>query len=452
MSLDNPIRHPDTRSPEVMTRRGWWLVVLNLLLPGSAQVLAGNRRLGRFGLVCTLTLIGLLVVGLLVFLLWPTVIYTIFTNTILLTLVQIVLVFYAVLWVVLTLDMLRLVKLVRVKPSARGWVPAVTIVALVAFVGGAGYAAVIAGSTRSLVADVFADGASVEPIDGVYSFLLMGGDAGEDREGLRPDSLTVVTVDAETGRATMIGLTREMLWVPFPEDSPMHALYPDGYGGDAGCGVDLCKLNSIYTEVDVYHPDLYPDAEAHGSTSAIEAMKDAAEGITGIPIQFYVMVDMNAFAQMIDALGGVDIQVDERVALVGVEYVGDFTDVAWIEPGFQHMDGATALWYARSRYNSDDYVRMARQRQLQEAVIAQFTPTTLLTRYQDIAAAGSLLVRTDVPESMLGYFADLALKTREQPIEDLELVPPLVDPEFPDVPAIRQMVSALVYPPADTEG
>ncbi len=53
---EQPLRYPDTSSRAVMTPRGWWLVVLNFLLPGSAQVLAGNRRLGRFGLGATLAL------------------------------------------------------------------------------------------------------------------------------------------------------------------------------------------------------------------------------------------------------------------------------------------------------------------------------------------------------------------------------------------------------------
>ena len=49
-----PLRHPDSADPGVMTKRGWWLLVMNLLVPGSAQVVAGNRRLGRFGLGATL--------------------------------------------------------------------------------------------------------------------------------------------------------------------------------------------------------------------------------------------------------------------------------------------------------------------------------------------------------------------------------------------------------------
>ena len=65
-----PMRDPDFGSPAVMTRRGWWLVVLNVLIPGSAQVLAGNRRLGRFGLGATLVMWALVVVTALTALLW----------------------------------------------------------------------------------------------------------------------------------------------------------------------------------------------------------------------------------------------------------------------------------------------------------------------------------------------------------------------------------------------
>ena len=81
-SASSPIRYPDAGSAPVMTKRAWWLVVLNSLLPGSAQVLAGNRRLGRFGLRITLTLVT---VGLIVgaaYLLWPQVVLTVFTNSI----------------------------------------------------------------------------------------------------------------------------------------------------------------------------------------------------------------------------------------------------------------------------------------------------------------------------------------------------------------------------------
>ena len=58
-----PMRNPDLNDPGFMARRGWWLVVLNVLVPGSAQVLAGNRRLGRFALGATLIGWLLVIVG-----------------------------------------------------------------------------------------------------------------------------------------------------------------------------------------------------------------------------------------------------------------------------------------------------------------------------------------------------------------------------------------------------
>ena len=84
---------------------------------------------------------------------------------------------------------------------------------------------------------------------------------------------------------------------------------------------------------------------------------------------------------------------------------------------------------------------MARQLQIQEAVLAQFNPANVLSKFQEIAAAGSQVVKTDVPQSMLGYFVDLAGKTKELPIIDVALVPDNgVDPEDPDYEYIRQLV------------
>jgi polyisoprenyl-teichoic acid--peptidoglycan teichoic acid transferase len=98
---------------------------------------------------------------------------------------------------------------------------------------------------------------------------------------------------------------------------------------------------------------------------------------------------------------------------------------------------------------------MERQRQIQQAVLAQFNPANVLSKFQEIAAAGSQVVKTDIPQGMLGYFVDLASKTKELPITDLELTPTNdVDPEEPDYEYIRQLVSAAVFPPTEepTEG
>lgn len=448
-SAGTPVRYPNLAAPDVMTRRAWWLVLLNVLVPGSAQVLAGNRRLGRFGLGATLVLWALVVVAVVVWFLWPVALTTVLALSWSLWVIAAIMAFYAVLWIVLTLDTLRLVRLVKTAPSARGWIAGIATVLLVATSGGAAYGAFVATTAGGFVSDVFVFAEPEPPINGRYNILLLGGDAGPDRDGMRPDSMTVASIDAVTGEAVLIGLPRDLAYAPFPADSPMAALYPNGYGWD-GCEVDVCQLNSIFTEVELFHPELYPNAAAEGSSPGIQAMSDAASGITGLTMQYYALIDMAGFSQLIDALGGVTISVAEAVPVHSDE---NFENVEfWIGPGAVQMDGYTALWYARVRHNTSDYDRMLRQRQLQEAILLQFNPANVMSKFQAVASAGAQVVRTDVPQTMLGYFADLAGKTKELPIASIELTPlGGVDPEEPDYAYIHQLIADATAPPPTAE-
>jgi len=444
MTIATPLRHPDASSSQTMTKRGWWLVTMNILLPGSAQVVAGNRVLGRVGVLATLLLWLLGIVTLVVYLVSPSSIYTLFTQAGSLTLVQTLLIVYTVLWVVLTLDTLRLVRLIRTAPNARGWIAAFSVLVLVGLACTAGYASVVAGSARGALGDIFSAGPSQPPVDGRYNIMLLGGDAGPDRDGLRPDSMSIVSIDANTGQAVTIGLPRDLDPVPFPTSSPLHAEYPDGYGYNDRCDVDVCQLNSIYTEVELYKPDLYPNAKKNKSEPGIEAMRDALEGATGLKIQYYVLIDMQGFADLIDALGGVDVTVTDRVPIGGDENLNGVAE--WIEPGKRHLDGYHAQWYARARHGSSDYDRMARQRQLQDAILKQVNPVNVVSKFQGIATAGAQVMKTDIPQSMLGYFVDLGMKTRKLPVQQLELVPPTIDPTEPDYAQIQELVRQAVNP------
>lgn len=455
MTSTSPVRYPDLRDPSVMTRRAWVLLGLGVVIPGASQLLAGSRRLGRFAVTSTFILWALAIIAALVYFLARPTFITIATNPWVLYLAQAAILFYAVLWIVLTFDTLRLIRLVRVAPKARAAVAVLAVAALVAVGGTAAYGVLVAGVTRSTVGDVFAGQTVVPPVDGRYNFMLLGGDAGADRDGLRPDSISVVSVEADTGKATIIGIPRNMQYVPFVAGSPMLAEYPNGYGTD-GCDVDVCLINSIYTEVELYHPELYPDAEKNGSNPGIEAMRDAVEGILGIQIQYYVLIDMQGFADLINALGGITIDVADRLPITdevdenGQPYDPDTT---WIEPGVQLMDGGLALAYARIRAGTTDYARMERQRQVQEAIIQQFEPANILSKFQAVAQAGAQVVSTDIPQAVLGQFVDLASKSRSQEIATLELVPPDVDPDDPDYAYVLQLVSAaLVIATPDPKG
>jgi LCP family protein required for cell wall assembly len=201
---------------------------------------------------------------------------------------------------------------------------------------------------------------------------------------------------------------------------------------------------------------LYPEAAASGSSPEVEATKDAVEGILGIRIPYYVFVDMNGFAQVVNALGGVKVTVTERLPKGGPPPGSGAHDVdswaiGWIEPGEQIMDGDTAQWYARSRYTTSDWDRMQRQRQLQVAILNQFTPQNVLTRFNEVAAAGTALVKTDLPQDKLPEFFDLMLKAKEQPVTSIELTPANgVDEWEPDYAYVQQMIQNALHPPSAT--
>ncbi|CAG7844788.1 Polyisoprenyl-teichoic acid--peptidoglycan teichoic acid transferase TagV [Pseudoclavibacter triregionum] len=435
-----PLRNPDAGDREMMTRRAWWLVVANFLIPGAGSTLGGNRRLGRFMLGFWLVNLALVVVlAVLALTLRGPLLFALSTQ-LGLTIAAIYLFVVGVLWAISGLDTLRLTRMIRVDPLARGLISMIAIVCMAVPLLFAGWAAGLANQAKSLVGQLFGGPAAgvALPADGRYNVLVLGGDTGPDRDGTRPDSISVMSFDALSGRLLTVGVPRNMESFTFA-DGPMRELYPDGY---EDCEVDVCYLNSVYTEVSLKDAELYPDAEERGSNAGIEATKDAVESITGLPIHYYVMIDMQGFADLVDALGGVDIDVKERVGLG----INDDGSPGWeppstfIEPGYQHMDGEIALWYARSRYETTDFARMERQRQLQEAILAKFTPQNLLSRLGPVSDAIAKVVSTDIPEGMAGIFADLALKSRGGNSVRLDLVPPLIDIEAPDMDVTREAV------------
>jgi len=411
---------------------------LNVVVPGSAQVLAGSRRLGRWGLASTLVFWAVAVVVIVLAFAFRSPLIEIATNVVALTIVQVFLAYYAMLWVVLTVDTLRLARIVRTAPSARGFLAGAMVLLMVVTVGPAAYGAYLAGVQHGLLNSLFTSRAdAAPPVDGRYNIMLLGGDAGADRTGLRPDSISVASIDAETGATTIVGIPRNLYDAPFVAGSPLYGEYPDGYD----CGDD-CLVSFLYTYGEE-HPDLYPDAESRGSNPGVEAMRDAVEGITGLTVQYYALIDMQGFVDLIDALGGIQVDVQQRIPINGgVDGNGQPINVdGWIEPGEQKLDGYHALWYARARHGTSDYDRMARQREVQQALLSQFQPAQVLSKFQAVASAGVQTVDTDIPQGALAAFVDLAVKAKSQQITSLELVPPTYDNVYPDYDAMRTAVA-----------
>lgn len=408
-------------------RRAVTLLLMTLVAPGSAQLVAGHRGLGRVAIRVYLGLLGLAVILGLLLAFASGAMLGLVTNPTVLVVVRVVLVVLAACWLGLFVDAWRLGRPLslgrRHRLAASGVTACLSLITVGALLMSSQYVAVARGS----IVDIFGHGTKSDPLAGRYNVLLLGGDAGPDRVGLRPDSLTLVSIDEETGGTAMFSFPRNLQNVPFPKDSPLRKLYPHGYD----CG-NYCLLNAVYT-LGEKNKDLFP---AGVSNPGLLATKQAVEQISGLNVNYTVMVDMHGFSSLVDALGGLDITVRKRLPIGGV---GSAVS-GWLEPGRQHLDGYHALWFARSRESTSDYDRMARQRCVMAAMLNQLRPMTVVTKFRQIAEAGRELVSTDIPVSELDTFVSLARKARKHPIESIQFVPPLIVTADPDYSLIRKKI------------
>ena len=238
--------------------------------------------------------------------------------------------------------------------------------------------------------------------------LILGGDSDKGRaigNGDRTDTVIVASIDTTTGATTLISLPRNTARMPFPPDSPLHAYFPNGYYDGHDPADPFYMLNAMYRII----PDKVPkDILGKKSNLSTDALKLSVGYALGLDIDYYVMVNMDGFRDLINAVGGININVNYKVPIGGVTDK-KIPPSGWIDPGpNQHLTGYYALWYARGRYGLNDYSRMERQRCVINAVAQQASPMTILTRYESIAAAGKRMVRTDIPRSRLAAFVTLA--------------------------------------------
>lgn len=208
-------------------------------------------------------------------------------------------------------------------------------------------------------------GPTAEPWDGNsrITILLMGLDYRDWEAGEVPrtDSMILLTIDPMTSSAGMLSIPRDM-WVNIP-------------------GYDYYKINQAY-----YFGEL-DQLPGGGPALAVKTV----ESFIGVPINYYAQIDFGAFVRVIDEIGGVKIDVPEKIT---IDPIGDSPKVT-LEPGRYTLNGELALAYARSRKGSgDDFARAERQQQVILAVrdrILQFDQMpSLVTKapkiYQEISS------------------------------------------------------------------
>lgn len=413
----------DERAARVRFRRALTLMAFTLLVPGSAQLIAGNRDIGRLAIRVWLLSLVTLVIGGTAIALRPSFGLTLALNPDVMLAARLYMLVGAVAWAALFIDAWRIGQPLTLRLPHRRAIVGVNGILCFSVAGTLLFGAHLAAAQRDFLT-MFVDGDLGSAHDGRFNVLLLGGDSGADRWGLRPDSMTIASVDAKTGQTVMIGLPRNMQNFPFREGSVMDKQFPKGFDCDG------CYLNGVSTWAED-HTDLF-DSEHPG----IDATKMAIEGITGLDINYWVMVNMKGFKRLVNAFGGVTLKVRQRIPVGGLG--SDVT--GYIEPGERKLNGHDALWYARAREGSDDYSRMARQKCVMTALLTQVSPKQALTNFQEIAEASSAMISTDIPGGALSDFVQLALRARDQKVSTVSLVPPRVNTARPDIDLVHQMV------------
>jgi LCP family protein required for cell wall assembly len=406
------------------------IAVVGILLPGTAYLVARRTRLGTVVTVLSLALYGAAAyVGLrkrdavISWALNPSVLLWMIAGLSAISLI----------WIIVLVTSYKMLRPLTAGPSSR--LLGSLVVGLVCFamtVGTASGAQTLMAQ-RSLVKKVFAGGKSatlptISTEKDVWqqlprlNVLLLGADDGDGRQGTRTDTVMVASIDTKTGNTSLISLTRNFMRMPFPADSPLHKIYPTGFWDPS---IDPSKeqsefyLDAMYRNIPKQHPGILGPSDNEGA----DILKQSVGEALGLKIHYYVQVDLAGFAKLVEALGGITVNINYPVP-VGGNDDKKIPPSRYLQPGpNRKLNGTDALWFARGRYGvpTADLARQTRQRCTVKAIVERATPQNVLTNYQAIAHAGEQLIRTDIPPKLLGSFVTLGERVKTAKISNVDL-------------------------------
>ena len=246
----------------------------------------------------------------------------------------------------------------------------------------------------------------------------------------RTDTMFVLTIDPHSKTAGILGIPRD-LWVEIPTKD--------------GTGYLKERINGAYVLGEVNNYD------GGGPGLAIATV----EHTLGIKVDHYMVIDFEGFREVIDALGGIEVDVPTYLRddlYSETELPGDY-DPQEFEPGIQHMDGSRALAYARIRRGSSDLDRIQRQQRIMFAVMDKALSLNVLTNALDLWKQYKDAIDTDVNDFQIPGFAKLAADIPPERIVAVSLGPatvPYLTPQGASVlmaapEGIQQIVEALFY-------
>jgi LCP family protein required for cell wall assembly len=242
------------------------------------------------------------------------------------------------------------------------------------------------------------------------NILLIGADQRPHQGTFNTDTLIVVSIDPTSHQVAMFSLPRDTVGVPLPP-GPARLTYGGTYQS---------KINSLWTTAQ-HRPDLFPGNNAQ---RGFRALKETLGYLYGLQIQYYAEVNFDGFRKIVDEMGGVTINV--QIPVLDDYYPADNgTQIrVYIPAGIQHMTGAEALIYARSRHASIDYDRAQRQQRVLLSLKDQTNVPALIPKIPELVDAFKSTVHTDIPVSKLSALLGLAGSVDSSAVRSYVFAPP----------------------------
>ncbi len=320
------------------------------------------------------------------------------------------------------------------------------VVLMVAVLAPHAYAWQVGGAAQSAFARIFAGGtlgggeAAGGPQPGPgerINILIVGIDKTPKRPATLTDTMIVASLDPVGKTVSMVSIPRDLVGVPLGNG--------DAYGP---------KINSLYGYAE-RNPDLFPKGP-------MRTLEDALGALLGIPIHYYARMDFVGFIDMVDAVGGVEVEVDRGFSARYDGFGIPGRPRTWsITEGRHHLDGANALAYARARKadGESDFTRAARQQEIIVALAEKATSgSSLLFDLPDLLDAVGDAASTDIPIDALPEMAVTMDGVKRRDIVRAVIRHPLVRSEdtqygsslVPDLERIRRIAARLFPAPGET--
>jgi len=270
--------------------------------------------------------------------------------------------------------------------------------------------------------------------EGVTSFILLAGDRLPGQISWRTDSIIYVRINPATKVVGMVSIPRD-LWVYIP-----------GHGYD--------RINTV---------DYQGESEGYpGAGPAL--LNETLLMNLGIAFDHYIRVNFEGFKEIVDILGGIDVDVECSVELWGADpdIPGAWKQIGFVPAGMQHMDGETALRYAQCRYNTPVFDRDRRQQKVLFAIrsrVLELGIPGLLPRALELLTTMRDMIQTDLGPSEIVTLAQLVPQIQPSSVNrrfiDLSMAAQWTTPEgawvmLPDRAKIAAVINGLLEPPPPT--